>query len=192
MPFRQRDIFITVWCVWAISPLLFMETRPRQKAPEGEKSRPDIYWCFCNNILKVVFLVKVFESGTRGSQPRRAFTIQMVTALWWFCLWGATMETFGLRVSHTYRSQDGQSLMPPENTHTICTSTSTQTGDCNAHLVLSSFRTPLCFTGHKHSQTLNMLHTQLFISCVFWTSHPFYCERNNWWLWYDWSRYRDA
>ncbi len=44
----------------------------------------------------------------------------MVTALWWFCLWGTKMETFGIGVSHTYRLQDGQSLMTPENTH-ICT-----------------------------------------------------------------------
>lgn len=40
-----------------------------------------MYRCLCNNILKVVFLVEVFESGTRGGQPRRALTIQMVTAL---------------------------------------------------------------------------------------------------------------
>lgn len=104
--------------VWAVSPLLFMERRKKHQEPEAEKSRPVMYWCFCNNILEVVFLVKVFESGTWGTQPKRALTVQMVTALWWFCLWGANMETFGIGVSHTYRSQDGQSLMTVENTHT--------------------------------------------------------------------------
>lgn len=109
-------------CVWVISPLLFMESRKKHQEPEAEKSRPVMYWCFCNNILEVVFLVKVLKSGTWGAQPKRALTVQMVTALWWFCLWGANMETFGIRVSHTYRSQDGQSLVTLENTHThtIC------------------------------------------------------------------------
>lgn len=46
-----------------------------------KKSKAVMYRCLCNNILKVVFLVEVFEAGTRGGQPRRALTIQMVTAL---------------------------------------------------------------------------------------------------------------
>lgn len=173
-------------CVWAISPSLFMERRQKHQAPEAEKSRPVMYWCFWNNILEFVFLVKVFESGTWGGQPRRALTVQMVTALWWFCLWGAKMETFGIGVSHTYRSQDGQSLMTPENTHTyticVCTWTHTRSSTQRIpylfHTFVSALHTPVS-CGHKHpvhkdvfkkGNFVNTCCKQTFVSCMFLSS----------------------
>lgn len=189
-------------CVWAISPSLLMERRQKHQAPEAEKSRPVMYCSVCNNILKVVFLVKVFESGTWGGQPRRAFTVQMVTALWWFCFWGAKMETFGIGVSHTYRSQDGQSLMTLQKTHThiqfVCVNTHSlkHTEDTYCiyitHLLVPY---PVSCSGHKHPvhkgvlkecSLVNTRCTQrhffflyVFIICFCGLSHNFYGEGKN-------------
>lgn len=144
-------------CVWAISPSLFMERRQKHQEPEAEKSRPVMYWCFCNNILEVVFLVKVFESGTWGGQPRRALTVQMVTALQWFCLWGAKMETFGIRMSHTYRSQDGQSLRTHTHIQFVCPHEHTNAQAYRGYKLyldctfVSPLHTPVSWrSGHKH------------------------------------------
>lgn len=77
-----------------------MERKQKHQTPGAEKSRPVVNLCICNNILKVVFLVNVFESGTWGRLPWRALSVQMMTALWCFCLWAAKMETLGRGVSH--------------------------------------------------------------------------------------------
>lgn len=57
------------------------------------------------------------------------------------------METFGIGVSHTHRSQDGQSVTSPEITHTYTQLLCTHTGFL---LHVCPFCTPVNSSGRKH------------------------------------------
>lgn len=61
------------------------------------------------------------------------------------------METFGIGVSHTHRSQDGQSVTSPEITHTIYT-TFVYTHRMHTVFLLHvcPFCTPVNSSGRKH------------------------------------------
>lgn len=96
-----------------------MERRQRHQVPGSEKkSKAVMYRCLCNNILKVVFLAEVFESGTWGGQPRRALTIKMVTALDGFAFEAPRWKHLELEwVTHTGHRMDSQSRLQKSLTH---------------------------------------------------------------------------